>query len=65
MSWTNADLDRLNTAIASGARRVRYSDHEVEYRSMDEMLMARSLIERELSQDISRGHSVYKTSKGL
>lgn len=38
MSYTQADIDALKVAMASGARRVRYSDgSEVEYRDMAEM----------------------------
>jgi len=38
MAYTQADIDALKAAMASGAKRVRYSDgSEVEYREMDEM----------------------------
>jgi hypothetical protein len=40
MAWTQADVDTLKAAIASGVRRVRYTDREVEYQSTDEMLAA-------------------------
>lgn len=38
MAYTQADIDALKAAMASGAKRVRYSDgSEVEYRDMAEM----------------------------
>lgn len=49
MAWTQADLDAINKAIASGAKRVTFSDHTVEYHSMDDMLKAKNLIESELN----------------
>lgn len=50
MAYTQADLDALNAAIAQGALRVKYSDKEVEYRSLPEMLQIRDLILGELGQ---------------
>lgn len=38
MAWTQEDVDALQAALGTGARRVRYSDHsEVEYRTLAEM----------------------------
>lgn len=37
MAWTQADIDNLKAAIASGERRVKYQDKEVEYRTLAEM----------------------------
>lgn len=38
MAFTQADVDELKSAIASGARTVRYTDNsEVTYRSLAEM----------------------------
>ena len=37
MAYTQADVDALKAAIATGARRVRYADKDVEYRSLEEM----------------------------
>lgn len=36
-SLTQDDIDALEEAIASGARRVKFKDREVEYRSLAEM----------------------------
>lgn len=49
MSWTQTDLDTLDRAIASGERRVRLQDKEVEFRTIDEMLQIRSLISNSLA----------------
>lgn len=47
-AFTVERLEALEIAIASGERRVKYSDKEVEYRSLDEMIKARDLIRRAL-----------------
>ncbi|MBB4952753.1 hypothetical protein H4S14_000795 [Agrobacterium vitis] len=53
MAWTQDDLDAINTALSSGAKRVRFQTHEVEYQSVTEMLKVRDLIIQEL-QSASR-----------
>lgn len=57
MAWTQDDLDRLEKAIASGARRVRFQTHEVEYQSIDAMLGVRDLIKAELDPSTGPGVS--------
>lgn len=43
MAFSQADLDAIDRAIASGAQRVRYPDgSEIQYRTMDEMERARA-----------------------
>jgi len=37
MAWTSRDRDALAKALATGARRVRFQTHEVEYRSQQDM----------------------------
>ena len=37
MAYTTDDLTALQTAIATGARRVTYNGQTVEYRDLDEM----------------------------
>lgn len=50
-AFSQADLDRLNRAIASGALSVSYDDgRNVRFRSMDELLLARDLVLRDLGQ---------------
>lgn len=41
MAWTQAKLDALNDAIASGVRSVSYDGETVTYRTLDEMLRIR------------------------
>jgi hypothetical protein len=47
-SWTPDDLRALDAAIASGARRVKYADREVEYRTLADMLALRDLMRSHL-----------------
>jgi hypothetical protein len=44
MAFTQADLTAIENAIASGALRVKFSDREVEYRSMNDLCKARDVI---------------------
>ena len=41
---TQEQLDALDEAIASGAKKVKYQDKEVEYHSIDDMLRARNIL---------------------
>lgn len=50
-------LELLECAIAEGVKRVKYSDKEVEYRSMDEMLKARDLMRKKLGLKSKCGKS--------
>lgn len=50
MAWSQSDLDTIEAAIASGARRVRFQTHEVEYQTIGEMLQARDIIRGELDR---------------
>ncbi len=50
MAFTQADVDALKAAIASGARRVRYADgSEIEYRSQAELEAALARVQGEVS----------------
>ena len=55
MAWTQTDLDAINAAISSGAKRVRFQTHEVEYQTMGEMLKAREAIMADLGNSQSGG----------
>jgi len=46
--YTQTDLDALNDAIATGARRVSYNGQTVEYRDLSEMREVRDEMERQL-----------------
>lgn len=67
MPWTSADLVAIDAAIASAVLRVRYTDREVTYRSMEELLLAKALIEGSLaSADGTRVRQFrFITDKGL
>lgn len=47
-AFTVERLEALEAAIAEGVRRVKYSDKEIEYRSIDEMLKVRNLMREKL-----------------
>lgn len=49
MAWTQADLDALDEAIASGATSVKHGDKTVSYQSIDQMLKARDRIARAIA----------------
>lgn len=67
MAWTQADLDALDKAIKSGARRVRRGDRDVEYRDLGEMLRVREMIRADLGLTEQNGISVQFVghSKGI
>lgn len=46
--FTMERLEALEAAIADGVLKVKYTDKEVEYRSMADMLLARALIRKKL-----------------
>lgn len=53
MAWTQTDVDRLKSAIATGALRVKYGsgfdEREVIYRSLDEMKATLAMMEQEVA----------------
>jgi hypothetical protein len=50
MALTSADLTAIESAIASGVLRVRFSDgREVQYQSIDDLLKAREFIKNSLA----------------
>jgi len=66
MAWTTDDLTALESAIKTGARKVKYADKEVEYRDLDEMERIRKLIKAELGINTpARERFFAKHSKGL
>lgn len=58
-TFTEANLELLEQAIVEGVKRVKYTDKEIEYRSLDEMIKLRNLMRKELCKGTS------KTDKGL
>jgi len=47
-TFTKENLKNLEAAIAEGAQKVKYSDKEIEYRSLKDMLKIRDLMRKEL-----------------
>lgn len=68
MAYTQAHLAAVEGAIARGERIVRYGDRTVEYRTVDELIKARDLIQAELVKATgprSRVTRLYHGGKGL
>lgn len=72
--FTFERLEALEAAIAEGVRRVKYTDKEVEYRSIEEMMRVRDLMRQKLGLnktcDDNKGlfggtRIIAKHSKGL
>jgi len=59
-AFTEENLALLEQAIVDGVKKVKYTDKEVEYRSLDEMMKIRNLMRKELCQNKSS-----KTETGL
>lgn len=49
MALTQADLDRLDTAIASNTLSVQFGERRVQYRSMEELMAARQHVAQQLA----------------
>ena len=61
--WTQAQIDTLKAAIASGTLHVAFADRSQTFHSLEDMLKLLGLMERTLS-----GTALYRlaaTSKGL
>jgi hypothetical protein len=58
-AFTQAMLDALELAIAQGAKRVKYSDKEVEYMSLKEMLTVRDIMRKALGLVSSTNQRIY------
>ncbi len=55
MSFTQAQLDALDVAIASGTLRVTYDGKTIEYRSMADLRTARRLVAEGVAAGTSSG----------
>jgi len=53
MAFTQTDLDAVNAAISSGELTVKHNGREVTYRSMDDLLKARTTIANEIASATS------------
>lgn len=50
MPYTDQQLQALKDALATGARRVRFGDREIEYRTVEELKAAIAAAETELAK---------------
>jgi hypothetical protein len=67
MAYTVEQLDMLKAAIAQGALTVKYSDKEVTYRSLDEMMRIAKIMDKEVNPPASNTSTrrYAEFSKGL
>ena len=61
MAVTQADIDALNKALATGEKIVRIGDKLVEYRSPEQIIKARDDLQRQLTSN--RKRVVYHTQR--
>lgn len=59
MAWTQAHIDALKEAIALGAKKVKYFDKEIEYRSLDEMRDILAEMEAEVNPTTNKTRRKY------
>ena len=66
MAWVQADLDALNSALADGkgARSIQFTDQKVEFQTIPDMLMLRSVMTREINDATVQRHRYASVSKG-
>ena len=68
MAWTQADIDALDRAIATGALSVSYAGppaRSITYRSMTEMLQARALMQQQVLGASAVPYRLISTKKGV
>jgi hypothetical protein len=69
MAWTQADLDKLDAALAAGGavQSLQFADQTFTFRTIDEMLKLRALIQSALNAAVgsSTGYRLAATSKGV
>lgn len=63
-NWTSEDLAEIEKAIAKGVLKVKYTDKEVTYRSLDEMMAIRAEIRKCLGLCGRGGRLFAKFSRG-
>lgn len=65
-TYTLIQYQSLSDAIASGVLKVHYGDKTVDYRSLDEMLRIKLMMEKELFPELNRnnGRVLASFSKG-
>lgn len=60
MAFTQTDLDAVNAAVASGELKIEVAGRMVMYRSIDELIKARDLIQAELAATATAGTSAVR-----
>lgn len=65
MAWTQADIDKLKSAIGLGVRRVRYASGETEYQSIDDMRKLLADMEREVNPGARPTRTVARFERGF
>ncbi|MDI3319982.1 phage head-tail joining protein [Pinibacter soli] len=66
MAFTNDQYNTLVEAIAQGALTVKYADKEVTYRSLEDMIRIKNLMEADLGMSSGGIKTTYASfSKGL
>ena len=69
MSWSQAELDALKSAIAKGEKRVSFGDRSVEYRSLAEMIQALGMMQAEVdaasATERPRQRYLFQSGRGL
>lgn len=64
MAYTQTELDALRAAIAEGVLKVEYGDKKVEYRSLNEMIRIKKMMEAELEGLPAEKRTYASHSKG-
>jgi len=64
MAYTQADLEKLDRAIANSQLEVQYDGKRVRFRSTDELMRARAHVERELCKGKGRPRQFRVRSAG-
>jgi hypothetical protein len=68
MAFTQAQLDAINRAIASGTQTVEFSgpqgSRRLTYRSIDELMKAKAIAERELGLSTGSNYVQMSSEKG-
>lgn len=62
MSYSQTDLNNINTAIATGELSVESNGRKVVFRSMDDLMKAKKVIEAELASAASSSNGVRRGS---
>jgi hypothetical protein len=65
MAWSQADLDRLDAAIANNVRKVTFADgRSTEYQNADQMLAVRKTMRAELLAAASQVRPHIRATRG-